>query len=393
MALYLLNPLVLANCLRKGESMVAQTNIKIDVSSGIPLNKPYMPSLLKYQSYINKMYDNVWLTNNGPLAQEFATRLREYLDVPFLVLTANGTAALQLAYNLYDLKGNVVTTPFSFIATSSSANWVGLETKFADIDPKSLNISPNLIEKAIDADTSAILPVHVYGNPCDTDAIDRLAQRYQLKTIYDAAHAFGIQKAGQSLLREGDASALSLHATKLFHCIEGGALVLKCKEDYEKAEKMINFGIDPATGAIPERGFNGKLSEAHAAMGLAMLDDIDHIIEKRCELYLCYQKYLGDNVAYPKWDPDANQTGAYFPIVLKNAKQTERVMSALSHEGIQSRRYFSPSLNTLRQFCSNGSVLCPNSERISKRVLCLPLFFDLNKHAIKRITYIIKRAL
>lgn len=372
--------------------MGAQQKPIHDVLNSVPLNKPYMPALSHYQSYIERMYANVWLTNNGPLAQEFAKRLRDYLDVPYLVLTCNGTAALQLAFNLFNLKGNVVTSPFSFVATASSANWVGLATKFADIDSKTLNMSARHIEKAIDANTSAIVPVHVYGNPCDTKAISKIATNNGLKVVYDAAHAFGITQNKKSILSAGDASALSLHATKLFHCIEGGALILNNEEDYLRAQKIINFGINNNNGEIPERGFNGKMSEAHAAMGLAMLDDIDHVLEKRLGLYNLYKKLLSAYVDFPLWDEESSQNAAYMPIILKTKKQTERVMSALSSQGVQTRKYFYPSLNTLRQFTNNESVLCPNSERIAQKVLCLPLFYSLDRRSVRFISEIIIEA-
>lgn len=369
------------------------SNIVSLQGGNIPLNKPYLPKFSKYQKYLKIMYENVWLTNNGPLVQEFSQRLANYLGVKYLVPVSSGTAALQLAYKLFGLTGNVITTPFSFIATSSSIEWAGREIRFADIDRQTFNISPHEVANLIDENTSAIVPVHVYGNPCDTSSLDQLCKSKNLKIIYDAAHAFGIEKNGKSILSAGDASAISFHATKLFHSIEGGALVLNNESDFKRAKEMINFGICADTGKIEKSGFNGKMSEAHAAMGLAMLDDIEQVIEKRLELYNLYKKLLSDSVDYPVWDKDANQNAAYFPIVLETEQQAEFVFKALSRQNIQSRKYFSPSLNKLKHLTNQKESSCPVSENISLRVLCLPLFYNLSKSDVKAVCKIILNTL
>lgn len=331
------------------------------------------------------MYDNKWLTNNGPLLQEFSARLAGYLGVPFLVPTSSGTAALQLAYHLFGIKGNIVTTPYSFVATCNSADWVGLDINFADIDPNTLNISPVLIENAIDVHTSAIVPVHAYGNPCDINAIRKVAFKHKLTLIYDAAHAFGVTVNDKSVLLEGDASAISLHATKLFHCIEGGALILKNADHYERAMNIINFGINVKSDNISRPGFNGKMSEAHAAMGLAMLDDIDKIISRRLSHYYLYKSLLTSYVEYPTWNEDANQCAAYFPILLRDEIQRNEIYNNLAKHGIQSRPYFSPSLNTIEHFAKRGTTSCPVSELVASKVLCLPLFYSLKEKQIRKI--------
>lgn len=351
----------------------------------IPLNQPYLPSYEKYANYLGKMYENKWLTNNGPLLREFVERLKEHLGVRFVIPTSSGTAALQLAYRLFGIEGNIITTPYSFVATCNSADWIGLGLKFADIDPHSLNISPVSIKKLIDDRTSAIVPVHAYGNPCDVDNIEKIAKKHNLKVIYDAAHAFGIKQMGQSLLNRGDASAISLHTTKVFHCIEGGALILKDQELYEKAMNMINFGIDSRNGNIIDTGFNGKMSEAHAAMGLAMLDDIDMVIEKRLEHFKLYRSILANVVQYPSWDTLTNQNAAYFPILLSDRAERNKVSETLMRRGIQSRPYFSPSLNTIDQFNKGVDMVCPVSEQMVDRVLCLPMFYALTPAQIKRV--------
>jgi dTDP-4-amino-4,6-dideoxygalactose transaminase len=371
--------------------MLSPTQLAANLQQ-VPLNRPFMPVYSRYLHYLQKMYDSKWLTNNGPLVQELSERLNDYLGVKNLILTSNGTAALQLAYRAFELKGNVITTPFSFVATSGSLDWVGLKPKFADIDNKTLNISPANINKCIDRKTSAILPVHVYGNPCDTKEIEEIGQKNKLKVIYDACHAFGVKRNSASILKAGDASALSFHSTKLFHTIEGGALVVNDDEYYERARKMINFGIEP-DGSIGSSGFNGKMSEAHAAMGLAMLESIDLIIEKRQLLFSLYQKTLKDYVEFPTWDDEASKNGSYFPILLKNEALTLRVFKKLSEQNIQARRYFYPSLNTIPSFKNNLNTICPNAERAAKRVLCLPLFFDLTAEEVLLVCESVKVAL
>jgi dTDP-4-amino-4,6-dideoxygalactose transaminase len=355
----------------------------------IPLNKPYLPSFSKYKKYLATMYKNVWLTNNGPLLKELTVRMEEYLGVKNLLLTSSGTMALQIAYKTLNLTGNIVTTPYSFIATSASLDWLGLEVNFADVNEHSYNLNPALAKNAINAETSAIVPVHVYGNPCDVKALDVIAKNNNVKLIYDAAHAFNVNVSGTNVLNYGDASILSFHATKLFHCIEGGAIVFKHKDDFEKAENMINFGINLTSGEINNSGTNGKMSEAHAAMGLAMLDDIEEILERRIEHYFLYKTLLGDKVTYPQWHPEATQNAAYFPVVFESDLQCTRVFEHLQKSGIQSRRYFSPSLNKIEYLSRVKQTDCPVSESLANRTLCLPLFVELMQTEITRICQVI----
>jgi dTDP-4-amino-4,6-dideoxygalactose transaminase len=359
----------------------------------IPLNKPYLPSFSKYTKYLATMYDNVWLTNNGPLLKELTVRMEEYLGVENLLLTSSGTIALQIAYKTLNLTGNVVTTPYSFIATSASLDWLGLEVNFADIDSKSFNLCPNNALKAINNHTSAIVPVHVYGNPCDLEGLEQVASQNNLKLIYDAAHAFSVKVAGRSIMSFGDASIVSFHATKLFHCIEGGAIVFKHKEDIEKAAQMINFGIDSSSGDIIKSGTNGKMSEAHAAMGLAMLDDMDEILKRRLEHYYLYKTLLDGFVTLPKWHSEATQNAAYFPITFESEDQCKQVFQQLDENNIQSRRYFSPSLNNVKHFKNHNDMICPISESAAKRTLCLPLFVELKKSEITKVCRVIRSSL
>jgi dTDP-4-amino-4,6-dideoxygalactose transaminase len=362
----------------------------------IPIVKPYQPSLSKYQTYLEGIYQRNWLTNSGPLLKELESRLSDYLGVQHLMLVANGTLALQVAYRALGVDtGDVVTTPFTFAATPGSIMWQGLQPKFVDIADKSLNISPDLITKRLSTikDTNnirAIAAVHVFGNPCDVEQIDKIAQQHKLKVIYDAAHAFGCQYKGQSLLNYGDAATLSLHATKLFHCIEGGAIVFKHKDDIDKARQLINFGFDKDN--MPEyAGINAKMSEFHAAMGLAMIDEIDEIITQRKEIVATYQHHLAGIVEFQTWSQHSENNGAYMPVLFNNESDLLLVQKSLTANAIQSRRYFYPSLNTCAVY--KDEVGCPVSESTALRVLCLPVFVGLEKADIKTICQTIKQSL
>jgi dTDP-4-amino-4,6-dideoxygalactose transaminase len=359
----------------------------------IPLNKPYLPSFEKYSKYLATIYENVWLTNNGPLLKELKGRLEEYLGVKHLLLTTNGTMALQIAYKALNLSGNVVSTPYTFIATGVSLEWLNLNINFADVNPLTLNLCAQNAQQAIDENTTAIVPVHVYGNPCDVKAFEKVAQDHNVKIIYDAAHAFGVKIAGKSVLDYGDASILSFHATKLFHAVEGGGIVFKHEDDYQHAVRMINFGINTQSGEITRPGTNGRMSELHAAMGLAMLDDIDIIMERRMHHFDFYHHLLSNKVIFPEWHELANQNAAYLPVIFDTEQQCSRVLDALKQSNIQSRRYFSPSLNTLEHLYAGNRVSCPVSERLAKTTLCLPLFVGMSDEDIKKVCTILIEAL
>ena len=261
-----------------------------------------------------------------------------------LLLVANGTLALQIAFRALDVKRAAVTSPFTFVATTSALHWEGITPRFADIDRATLDIDPGSAERAITPEVSAIVPVHVYGAPCAVEAIDAVAERHDLKVIYDAAHAFAVAYAGASVLNHGDAATLSLHATKLFHTGEGGAIVFKHRDDYERAARMINFGIDVSDGAIVDPGINAKLSELHAAMGLAMLDDLDAILERRRAICDLYFDRLNGAVQTQAWPEAATRNWAYVPIMLKDETQCLRLKAQLESEGVEARRYFHPPL-------------------------------------------------
>ena len=354
----------------------------------IPVNKPYFPDLGKYKRYIEGIYDRAWLTNNGPMVVELKKRLEEYLGVENLLPVANGTLALQVAYKALDITGNAVTTPFTFVATANSLKWEGITPRFADIDPRGLNLCPEKTAALINNETSAIVPVHVYGNPCAVDAFDALARQHNLKVIYDAAHAFGIQRNGKSILNYGDASTLSFHATKVFHTVEGGAIIFKDKDAYERAVKMINFGIDTSDSSIVDYGINAKMSEVHAAMGLAMLDNMDEILERRCELHSLYLQKLNGFVQFPEWDAEANQNGAYMPVLFESEEKCTKVFNRLKDKGVYARKYFSPSLSNVAVLNDKTSYT-PISDETAGNVLCLPQYYDLKRKEIEIICNII----
>lgn len=356
----------------------------------INVTKTFLPDKERYKSYIDTIYTNGWVTNGGPLVQELEKKLAKYLGVKNIVLVANGTVALEIAYRVLGLKGFVVTTPFSFVATTSSLVTNGLLPIFADIDPKTFNISANKIEDSITQNTSAILGVHVYGNPCNVEEIETIAKNRNLKVIYDAAHAFGVKYKDKSILEYGDISTLSFHATKLFHTIEGGALIINDDDLVQKARYLINFGIEN-TESIPELGTNAKMNEFEAAMGLCILEDLPWIFEKRSEIAERYYAELDRLVHFQKKEPYAFQNNSYFPVLFDSESQLKKVEAALHQESIYPRRYFYPSLDTLNYI--EPKQFCIHARDISKRVLCLPLFPELSEADQMHICAIIKTAL
>lgn len=341
----------------------------------IQTTKPFLPPYSEYISYLDGIWSRNWLTNNGPLVRELELKLREYLGMDDLVYVSNGTIALQLALKSLGLKGEIITTPFSYVATTSSIVWEGCDPVFVDIDRGSFNIDPNKIPEAIGPRTTGILATHVFGNPCDVNAISRIAEEYQLKVIYDAAHAFGTRINGHSLFHYGDISVTSFHATKLFHTVEGGAVFTKDPELIRRLRLMRNFGHDG-----PERfsgvGINGKNSEFHAAMGLCNLKYVDDILTRRREQWSRYNEYLSDlPLIRQKIHDNCEYNCAYYPIVLRTEDEALRLAIGLANQGISTRRYFYPSLSRLSYVKARAT---PISDSISSRILCLPLYHDLD---------------
>lgn len=353
----------------------------------IPVTRPFLPPKEEYEAYLHDIWESHWLTNMGKLAGNLETKLKEYLNVNQLLYVSSGTIALQMAIKALDLEGEIITTPFSFIATTSAIVWEGCQPVFVDIDPGTLNIDPEKIEAAISEKTTAILATHVYGNPCDVEAIEKIAQKHHLKVIYDAAHAFGVEIKGESVFKYGDISICSLHATKIYHSVEGGLLIAKDNNILKKLKSMRNFGFDGPEN-FAELGINAKNSEFHAAMGLANLKYIDTLCAKRKALTQRYDKKLQELQAYrPKWHENSKNNGAYYPLVLENETVLLQVQTELKKNEIQTRRYFYPSLATALPYLKPTSL--PVTDEICKRVLCLPLYYDLTMDKVDTICAVI----
>jgi dTDP-4-amino-4,6-dideoxygalactose transaminase len=356
----------------------------------INVTKPFLPPITDYEKYLRDIWAREWLTNNGPLVNELELKLKEKLDIDHLLFVGNGTIALQIAIKALGLSGEVITTPFSYVATTSSLVWEGCQPVMVDICPDSLNIDAGKIEQAITSKTTGILATHVYGNPCDVVAINQIAEKYGLKVIYDAAHAFGVEVGGRSLFSYGDVSTTSFHATKLFHTIEGGAVVSRSPQVLKRMAEMRNFGHVSPTDFL-EVGVNGKNSEFHAAMGLCNLRHIDDILSVRRELSLHYDEYLNDlPLARPKIYEGCKYNYSYYPIIFESEKILLSTVELLNLNKIFPRRYFYPSLSRLPYV---GEQCTPISEEIAKRVLCLPLYHDLSREEVGMVCRLVKREL
>lgn len=352
------------------------------------VNKPLLPDLERYGKYLAQAHERAWLTNFGPLQQELTDRLEARLGVENLLLVANGSLALHLAYRVFGMDDPVLTTPFSFVATASTLAWEGKALRFGDIDPRSFNLS--LPNNDLDEPIGGVVAVHVYGNPCDVEAIEHFGKERRIPIIYDAAHCMGSTYDGESVLRWGDAATLSFHATKVFHTVEGGAIVFRRKEDLAKAKQLMNFGLD-GSGRMTDPGTNMKMSEYHAAAGLVLLEDFDEVLSHRRELKALYQDILRDWVEFQVWHERGEDNAAYMPILASTSRECVALETALSERGIGTRRYFFPSLNRL-PFLGAG-VSCPVSEDISSRILCLPLYADLQPADVRIIAEEVKGAL
>ncbi|WP_268225552.1 DegT/DnrJ/EryC1/StrS family aminotransferase [Sinomicrobium oceani] len=353
----------------------------------IPVTKPFLPPQQEYQGLLDGVWQRQWLTNMGPLANELEEKLQKHLSVSNTLFVTNGTIALQMALKALNVTGEVITTPFSFIATTSSIVWEGCTPVFVDIDAQNLNIDAGKIEAAITPKTQAILATHVYGNPCDVEKIQQIADKHNLKVIYDAAHAFGVEVHGKSIFEYGDISTCSLHATKLYHSIEGGLVMAKDKEVYKKLKSMRNFGF-AGPEAFDELGINGKNSEFHAAMGLINLNYVAKIHQKRKALTEAYDTLLlGSDLIKPVWHKDATLNYAYYPIILDSEGYLSQVLVNLEKNNIQARRYFYPSLANSVPYLPAQEFKVTDS--ISKRVLCLPLYYDLSMEEVNIICQII----
>ena len=342
----------------------------------IPVTKPFSPPIEEYQALLKGIWQRNWFTNNGPLVNDLELKLKKQLGLKHLLYVTNGTIAIQIALKALNISKKVITTPFSYVATTSSLVWEGCTPVFVDIDPETLNIDPAKIEAAIDADTEAILATHCFGNPCDIDAIDKIAKKHNLKVIYDAAHCFGTLYKGESVFTYGDVSTTSFHATKLYHTVEGGAVFTQDPEVLKRMVYMRNFGHDG-----PEQftgvGINGKNSEFHAAMGLVNLNHIKAILASRKKQSLYYDKTLkGLEKQNQKITAQADFNYAYYPVVFKTEEIALKMKASLERQEIFPRRYFYPSLSSLNYV--NGEAT-PLADSIATRILCLPLYHDLSE--------------
>jgi dTDP-4-amino-4,6-dideoxygalactose transaminase len=357
----------------------------------INVTKTFLPSFEDYINILKRAWDKEWITNNGELVQELEQKLKDYHDVKQLFYCTNGTVVLQFALKALGITKEVITTPFSYVATANAILWEGCKPVFIDINPETLCIDAEKIEEAITNDTEAILATHVYGFPCNVERIEAIATKHNLKVIYDGAHAFGSRYKGNSLLSFGDISTCSFHATKLFHTVEGGCIIPKNEEIARKILLYRSFGhIGDEYFSV---GINGKNSEFHAAMGLAILPKIKDIIGERKEIFGIYISHLPPGVLRLAHElDDFEYNYAYFPVILESEELLLKVKEALAKKEINVRRYFYPSLNLLPQMiCFTAS--CPISEDVSKRVMCLPLYVGLSEVEIENICRIIKEAI
>ncbi|HDY8121120.1 TPA: DegT/DnrJ/EryC1/StrS family aminotransferase [Vibrio vulnificus] len=357
----------------------------------ILLNKPISPNIKKLNKYLELVANNGWYTNFGPLHEDLTEKLEEYLGVKNLLLVSNGTFAIQVAAKALDIS-NTVTTPFSFVATTSSLLWQGHKVAFCDIDPTSFNISCEQMKRVFLENTEydSLLATHVYGNPCDVERIEKIAKEFNKKVIYDAAHAFSVNVGSKSVLNFGDASTLSFHATKVFHTIEGGAIIFKDRDAFNRAKSLINFGIN-GDGTLGHPGINAKLNEYQSAVGLCLLDEISNIIEHRADLFSLYRQQLESVIEMPKWHEDASYNGAYMPICPSNYQVKQKICTILVENKIQYRHYFSPSLDKAYPFVENHG--CPESNKVSDNAICLPLHSYMTKSDVLKITTKIKEAI
>lgn len=350
----------------------------------INVTKTFLPPLEEYEEYLKEIWDRNYVTNQGPLLKKFEKQLSEYLGVDYLHFVGNGTLALQLALSTLDQKdGEIITTPFSYVATISSILWERFKPVFVDIDIKTLCIDENLIEEKINKNTRAILGVHVFGNPCNVEKIQEIAKNHNLKVIYDGAHAFGVTYKDKSLLSYGDVSTCSFHATKVFHTIEGGCLIVKDNKMSEKMELRKRFGHDMDEHSM--LGINAKATEFQAAMGLLNLKYLESNQAERRALTDCYNSLLPADIKAFELRDGADYNYSYYPVIFETEDVLIETMDRLIQELIFPRRYFYPSLNTMPYVDYQS---CPISEDISKRIICLPLYVGLGKEVIEKIAKI-----
>lgn len=362
----------------------------------IYVTQPFLPPLEEFQPYLEQIWENKWLTNNGPFHQALEKKLADYLGVEHIALFANGTLALVTALQALRITGEVITTPFSFVATAHSLLWNGIKPVFVDIDPETFNLDPEKVEAAITPHTTAIMPVHVYGKPCDVEKIQKIGDIYGLKVIYDAAHAFGVKYKGQSLMKHGDLSVLSFHATKVFNTFEGGAIICPDSKMKARIDDLKNFGFhDEVTVVAP--GINAKMNELQAAFGLLQLKYIDKAMDRRREIDDLYREKLSSvsGIYCPPLPKDTIYNYAYFPILIEREYPLSRdgLNDKLRQHGVFARRYFYPLISDFpmyRGLLSAQRDNLPVAAYDASKVLCLPIYPALDLENQKRVIEIIQ---
>lgn len=368
----------------------------MDNNSPIFVTQPFLPPLEEFHPYLEKIWKNKWLTNAGPFHQELENTLADHLGVKHISLFANGTIALVTALQTLRITGEVITTPYSFVATAHSLLWNSLTPVFVDVDPITCNINPDRIEEAITSKTAAIMPVHCYGNPCEVEKIQHIADVYGLKVIYDAAHAFGVTHEGGSLLNHGDLSVLSFHATKVYNTFEGGAIVCPNEKTKQRIDFLKNFGFsDEITVEAP--GINGKMNEIQAAFGLLQLKHIDKVIDMRQEIDSNYRQKLSNTpgIVVPPLNPSGDNNFSYFPIFVKPDYPLTRdaLYEKLKNNSIYSRRYFYPLISNLPMYRGLDSARpdnLPIASEIANQVICLPIYADMAVSDVDRVINVIR---
>jgi dTDP-4-amino-4,6-dideoxygalactose transaminase len=362
------------------------------------VTQPYLPPLSEFIPYLEQIWESKTLTNRGPMHQRLERELCDHLGVEHISLFANGTLALVTALQALRITGEVITTPYSFVAGAHSLLWNGISPVFVDIDPVSLNLDPARIEAAITPQTTAIMPVHCYGTPCDIDAIQTLADNYNLRVIYDAAHAFGVQHQGRSLLQAGDLSILSFHATKVFNTFEGGAIVSPDAKTKQRIDHLKNFGfVDEVTVVAP--GINGKMSEVNAAFGLLQLQHVDAAIARRAQIEALYRERLSGLPGLQLLTPpaDTQRNHSYFPVLVGPDFPITRdeLYQLLKDQGINGRRYFYPLITEFpmyRHLPSARPENLPVAHTVSRQVLCLPFYPALEDEQVHRVADVVCHA-
>ena len=364
----------------------------------ITVTSPLLPNLDELNVYLKDIWNRKWLTNNGHYHQELENALCEYLKVPYISLFTNGTIPLLCALQALRITGEVITTPYSFVATTHSLWWNNIKPVFVDIDPETCNIDPDKIEAAITPNTTAIMPVHVYGKPCDTKRIQEIADKYGLKVIYDAAHAFGVEVNGKSILEEGDISTLSFHATKVYNTIEGGALICHDEKTKQRIDHLKNFGFSDETTVIAP-GINGKIDEIRSAYGLLNLKQVDKAIDARQHVANRYRNALREveGIAFMDDIPNVRNNYSYFPIFIDKVKYgmtRDELYFKMKSQNILGRRYFYPLISefsTYKGLPSARKENLPVANIIADSVICLPMYHALTEEDIDRVINCIKK--